>query len=65
MSDPLPIPAPTVGDGLENIGKNLEDASGLDASKIMFYLGIGVIVVGAFILYKKAQEAKKLDSAAT
>ena len=34
-----------------------------DASKILFYLGIGVILVGGYILYRKAQDAKKQDSA--
>lgn len=63
MSDPLPNPATAVKEVAEKLNElsNSKD----DASKVLFYLGIGVIVVGAFILYKKAQEAKKLDSAAT
>lgn len=64
MSDPLPIPTPAIKEVVEKISE-VSKSENTDASKVMFYLGIGVIVAGAFILYKKAQEAKKLDSAAT
>ncbi len=59
MSEPLPNPEITkVVEKITEVVKQEKT----DASKILFYLGVGVIIVGGFILYKKAQETKKLDA---
>lgn len=62
MSDPLPNPTPAVKEAVEKITE-VSKSENIDASKVLFYLGIGVIIVGGFILYKKAQEAKKQNAA--
>lgn len=55
-----------VAEKLETVAAKVETAltgEKTDASKILFYLGVGVILVGGYILYRKAQDAKKQNGA--
>lgn len=55
-----------VTEKLETVAAKVETAltgEKTDASKVLFYLGIGVILVGGYILYRKAQDAKKQNGA--
>lgn len=63
MADPV---STNVAENLENVAAKVETAltgEKTDASKVLFYLSIGVVLVGGYIIYRKAQDAKKQNGA--